>query len=211
MIFPSDQSHSCTEAAVIKKWNRNYEKITTLKKTGRQKELLEHLNAPYNPPMKRRTAKEKLIDDMENPPEQQINTSAEPLVVMAEYQGMVMGKYVRGIGTKLQKETQRVHQLQKKVDTLNQTNETLYCEVAQLKEQNAEKKMQNAEMEQKLAETKSKLEEIKTVYKPKNVKRHEETKERKIAQLKTNIEEKVNEAKQLQTSIKEKVGGKFKL
>ena len=170
MIFPSDQSHSCTEAAVIKKWNRIYEKITTLKKTGRQKELLEHLNAPYNPPMKRRTAKEKLIDNMENPPEKQITTSAELLVAMAEYQGMVMGKYVRGIENKLQKETQKVHQLQKKVDTLNQTNETLYCEAAQLKEQNAEKKMQNAEMEQKLAETKSKLEEIKTVYKPKNVK-----------------------------------------
>ena len=78
-----------------------------------------------------------------------------------------MGKYVRRKETKLQKETQNVHQLQKKVDILNQTNETLYCEVAQLKEQNAEKKMQNAEMEQKLAETKSKLEEIKTVYKPK--------------------------------------------
>ena len=60
-------------------------KTTTLKKTGRQKELLEHLNAPYNPPMKRITAKEKLINEMENPPEQQINTSAEPLVAKAEY------------------------------------------------------------------------------------------------------------------------------
>ena len=59
---------------------------------------------------------------------------------------LVMGKYVRGTETKLQKETQNVHQLQKKVDTLHQTNETLYCDVAQLKEQNAEKKMQNAEM-----------------------------------------------------------------
>ena len=159
MIFPYDQSHSCTEAAVIKKWNRNYEKITTLKKTGRQKELLEHLNAPYNPPMNRRTAKEKLIDDMENPPEQQINTSAEPLVAMAEYQGMVMGKYVRGIETK--------HQLQKKVDTLNQTNEKLYCEVAQLKEQNAEKKMQNAEMEQKLTETNLNWKRLKLCINPK--------------------------------------------
>ena len=71
--------------------------------------------------------------------------------------------------------------------------------------------MQNAEMEQKLAETKSKLEEIKTVYKPKNVKWREETKERKIAQLKTNIEEEVNEAKELQTSIKQKDGENFKL
>ena len=148
---------------------------------------------------------------MENPPEQEINTSAEPLLAMAEYQGMVMGKYVRRTETKLQKETQKLHQVQKKVNTLNQTNETLYCDVAQLKEQNAEKKMQNAEMEEKLAETKSKLEEIKTVYKPKNAKWCEEIMERKIVQLQTNIEEKVNEAKQLEKSIKQKDGENFKL
>ena len=61
------------------------------------------------------------------------------------------------------------------MDTIYHTNETLYCDVAQPKAQNAEKKMQNAEMEQKMAETKSKLEEIKIVYKPKNVKWHEDT------------------------------------
>ena len=43
---------------------------------------------------------------MENPPQQQINTSAEQLLAMTEYQGMVMGKYVRRTETKFQKETQ---------------------------------------------------------------------------------------------------------
>ena len=52
------------------------------------------LESPHIPTMKRKTAKVTMMDKLVNPPLQQINELAEPLLAMAEFQGVILGTYV---------------------------------------------------------------------------------------------------------------------
>ena len=117
-IFHSDPSYSIMEQTISTKWSRNYAKINNLKVKKKTKELTAYLGAPHIPPIKKKGAKEQLIENMENPPLEEINASENPLIAMAEFQGAVIGTYVNKPEHNKVKQAKKIGQLKHTLDTI---------------------------------------------------------------------------------------------
>ena len=158
-IFHSDPSYSITEQTISTKWSCNYAKINNLKVKKKTKELTAYLGAPHIPPIKKKCAKEQLIENLENPPLEEINASENPLIAMAEFQGAVIGTYVNKLEHNKVKQAKKIGQLKHTLDTI--TKEKVVLE--KKKNLQSEKIQQ---MEVKLLQSKDTI----TQFKPKNVK-----------------------------------------
>ena len=143
----------------ISKWSCNYAKINNLKVKKKTKELTAYLGAPHIPPIKRNGTKEQLIENMENPPLEEISASENPLIAMAEFQGAVIGTYVNKLEHNKVKQAKKIGQLKHTLDTI--TKEKVESE--KKKNLQSEKIKQ---MEVKLLQLKDTI----TQFKPKNVK-----------------------------------------
>ena len=53
------------------------------------------MKAPYIPPLKQKSNKEKLMETLEHPPLYDINAAANAMLAMAKFQGTVIGTYVQ--------------------------------------------------------------------------------------------------------------------
>ena len=127
---------------------------------------------------------------------------------MAVYQGEMMGKYVRNTEAKVRRckknevvmrdeiaeIIKRKHELQTNVTNLSARNE-------QFEQTTAKAKHEMKQAQQKLKELKSEVTEFKTAYKPRNVKRREETKQRLISQLEERLNRKSEEVKKLKEEL----------
>ena len=114
---------------------------------------------------------------MQNPPVSKINSSPNPLLSMAAYQGEVFGTYVKNTESKMKCERQRSVLMSERVEELNEENKTLEENVTILSAQNetlqdsiTKAKSGKELAEKKLSELKSNLATMKTTFNPKNVK-----------------------------------------
>ena len=117
-IFHSDPSYGITEQTISTKWSCNYAKINNLKAKKKIKELTAYLGAPHIPPIKKKGVKEQLIENLENPLLEEINASENPLIVMAEFQGAVIGTYVNNLEHYKLKQAKKIGQLKHTLDTI---------------------------------------------------------------------------------------------
>ena len=117
-IFNSDPSYSITEQTISTIWSRNYAKINNLKVKKKTKELTAYLGAPHIPPIKKKDAKEQLIENLENPPLEEINASENPLIAIVEFQGAVIGTYVNKLEHNKVKQAKKIGQLKHTLDTI---------------------------------------------------------------------------------------------
>ena len=132
----------------------------------------------------RKDSRDQLIDAMENPPLLKIVSDPQPLLAMAEYQGGVMGKYVKQTEQKLKHRSGKIHNLNKKVMAMSAEKEALEEQLDDKAHLLQEANKAKEKITTSYVNVKSKVKELKTKYKPKNVKRREETKVKQIAQLK---------------------------
>ena len=94
-IFQFDPSYNISEVATAIKWCHIYDKVTQLNSKNKNENVVKYLESPHISTMKRKTAKEDVMDKLANPPLQQINESPETLLAMAEFQGAVLGTYLQ--------------------------------------------------------------------------------------------------------------------
>ena len=73
------------------------------------------LMQPFRIPEVRKDSQDQLIDAMENPPLLKIVSDPQPLLTMAEYQGGVMGKYLKQTEQKLKHRSGKIHNLTRKL------------------------------------------------------------------------------------------------
>ena len=106
------------EQTISTKWSHNYAKINNLKVKKKAKELTAYLGDPHIPPIKKKGAKEQLIENMENPPLEEINASENPLTAMAEFQGTVIGTYVNKLEHNKVQQAKKIGQLKHTLDTI---------------------------------------------------------------------------------------------
>ena len=66
-------------------------------------------------PQTRPSSREQLIQAMQNPPVSKVNSSQNPLLSMAAYQGEVFGRYVKNTESKMKLERQKGLQMSKRV------------------------------------------------------------------------------------------------
>ena len=158
-VFHSDSSYSIMEQTISTKWSRNYAKINNLKVKKKTKGLTAYLGAPHIPPIKKKGAKEQLIENMENPPLEEISASENPLIAMAEFQGAVIGTYVNKLEYNKVKQAKKIGQLKHTLDTITKEK----VELEKKKNLQSEKIKQ---MEVKLLQSKDTI----TQFRPKNVK-----------------------------------------
>ena len=189
-FFPIQSKHSMNEFTHSCAWASIYNQVTKqkhkVKKVKTNIEVEEQIIAgflmqPFRIPEVRKDSQDQLIGAMENPPLLKIVSDPQPLLAMAEYQGGVMGKYVKQTEQKLKHHSGKIHNLNKKVMAMSAEKEALEEQlddkVHLLQEANKAKE----KITTSYVNVKSKVEELKTKYKPKNVKRREETKVKQIA------------------------------
>ena len=147
--------------------------INNLKVKKKTKELTAYLGAPHIPPIKKKGAKEQLIENMENPLLEEISASENPLIAMAEFQGAVIGTYVNKLEHNKVKQAKKIGQLKHTLDTITKEK----VELEKKKNLQSEKIKQ---MEVRLLQSKDTI----TQFKPKNVKQSEETKQKQLEIMK---------------------------
>ena len=216
-FFPMTNHQSTSAQAHNHAWKTVYDTVTSLKRNLKkdkntiaiqEEHIKGFLSQQYIPPCARPSNREQLADALQNPPISKITSSRNPLVSMAVYQGEMMGKYVRNTEAKVRRckknevvmreeiaETnKRKHELQTNVTNLSARNE-------QLEQTTAKAKHEMKQAQEKLKELKSEVTEFKTAYKPRNVKRREETKQRHISQLEERLNRKSEEVKKLKEEL----------
>ena len=99
---------------------------------------------------------------------EEINASENPLIAMAEFQGAVVGTFVNKLEHNKVKQAKKIGQLKHTLDTITKEKVEL------------EKKKNLQSEEVKLLQSKDTI----TQFKPKNVKRREETKQKQLEIIK---------------------------
>ena len=192
-FFPIQSKHSMKEFTHSCAWASIYNQVTKqkhkVKKVKTNIEVEEQIIAgflmqPFRILEVRKDSRDQLIDAMENPPLLKIVSDPQPLLAMAEYQGGVMGKYVKQTEQKLKHRSGKIHNLNKKVMAMSAEKEALEEQLDDKAHLLQEANKAKEKITTSYVNVKSKVKELKTKYKPKNVKRREETKVKQIAQLK---------------------------
>ena len=140
---------------------------------------------------------EQMTSALSNPPTEKIQSSAQPLLAIAKYQGEVFGKYVQQTDAKLDRHSRKIHHLQNEVKNREQQHDHMKKLLRNLEVQKDEVEKDRQHLTKKLKATRERVEELQTVYKPRNVKWREETKEKQKMQLKYKVEKKAQEIKSL--------------
>ena len=171
-IFNFNPTYSVNENTIQTKWSHNYTIINNLKlkKKKKSKELPAFMKAPYIPPSKQKSDKEKLMDTLEHPPLYDINAAADPMLAMAKFQDAVIGTYVQKI------EHNNINR-QNKIEKLKVTLETVSQEKKMAEKQTVLQDQKIKHLEAELVQCKEKVK----YFKPKNVRRREETKKNQLA------------------------------
>ena len=187
---PIQSKHSVNELTHSAAWASIYNQVTkqkhNVKKVKTNIEVEEEIIAgflmqPFRIPEVRKNSQDQLIDAMENPPLLKIVSDPQPFLAMGEYEGGVIGKYVKQTEQKLKHRSSKIHNLNKKVMAMSAEKKALEEQLddkAHLVKQANEGK---EKITTSYVNVKSKVKELKTKYKPKNVKRREETKVKQIA------------------------------
>ena len=157
-IFNFDPTYSVNENTIQTKWSHNYTKINNFKLKKKSKELTAFMKAPYIPPLKQKSDKEKLMETLEHPPLHDINAAADPMLAMAKFQGAVIGTYVQKI------EHHNINR-QNKIEKLKVTLETVSQEKKVAEKQTVLQDQKTKHLEAELVQCKEKVK----YFKPKNV------------------------------------------
>ncbi len=170
-------------------------------KKGEQNQFLDEI---YRPPAPKPTAKQVLQEKLENPP---ALTTSNPLLEMAQHSGAAFAVYSNKMEAKVKRRDAKIEALEFKLGNkeakLEETEVKLQETATELDNSLTEKSKLEQEIQLKateLAEEQTKISEIEKVYKPKNVKRREETKKRSIEKLEI---EKKEQEKQLNSQNQE--------
>ena len=179
-------------------WRNLYSQTVSL--TGLKRRKFEQ--ALFQIPKRKVNPQEEIALALENPPMEKIAADPNPLIAMAEYQGEVIGKYVQKAEGRIAKQLHEIKHLKGQVSKKSEENETMQAELHNRTNVIKKNIRERADLCSELNSTKAKLKEVQTQYKPKNVKRRVETKEKQIMQLKYRVEKKEEEIKSLKDIVK---------
>ena len=131
-----------------------------------------------------------------------------PMIALAQIQGQVIGKYVYHVKAKLEWKSNKIEHLKKKGVAVNKENKLLYEKMHEHKDsiQKGEKEKVNLSME--LSKTKAKLHLLETLFKPKNLKQREETKQCQIRNLDLKVTSLTKELDEKVKRLTKEISGK---
>ena len=184
-------------SALCRSWSYIYDKVTTMKKTG--KDPQSYLDELYTPPQAALDIKAKLSNKLTEASHKVLqgqlsNVSCNPgylpistALSIAQAQGQVMGEHVSKVQSQLTATTSELDHMQQCVKDMNLELEKSNKKVFEQGKLITSQKTDLYNKEQQIEQQTDKLKKLTSHYKVRNVKRREETQKKKIGKLQSEI------------------------